>query len=146
MTIPPQEIMIPRTWHGTHLSGVHGYELAISDEFIVSTALQSNGIISCIIIQGESEVRYFATNTQDMLQWIANTIKVPVFVDELEAVYPEDHFDDGDDENFTEEEFDDGDDEDFTEEEPSEEPEEESPTPEPSEPAPNKTVNKKKEK
>ncbi|MFN9109559.1 MAG: hypothetical protein ACK5XN_05755 [Bacteroidota bacterium] len=146
MTIPPQEIMIPRTWHGTHLSGVHGYELAISDEFIVSTALQSNGIISCIIIQGESEARYFATNIQDMLQWIANTIKVPVFVDDLEAVYPDDHFDDGDDEDFTEEEFDDGDDEDFTEEDASNDESEEKAEPEVTEPAPKKTVDKKKEK
>lgn len=147
MTIPQKELFIPRTWHGTHIGGLPGYELIVADGFIVSIAIQSNGIFSGVIAQENAEVRFWAESMEEMMQWVANTIKFPVSYDEEEAIYPDDAFDDGDDEDFEEEPFDDGDDEDVNEKSSEEDAEDEIEEPVKETESASKPVNnKKKEK
>lgn len=144
MTIPQKELFIPRTWHGSHIGGLPGYELVVDDGFVVSIAVQSSGIISGIIAQESAEVRFWAESMEEMMQWVANTIKFPVSYDEEEAIYPADDFDDGDNEDFEEEPFDDGDDEEVNDESLEEDAEDEPKEPVKEPESASKSVDKKK--
>jgi len=116
----PEELFIPRVWHGTHAEGIPGYEVDVSPEISISIGIQSSERVSVFLqrtaIDENNEpielpnLTYWADSMKDALQWIANTLQIPVMIDEEEAVYPENAFDDGDDGDFEEEDFDDGDD------------------------------------
>jgi hypothetical protein len=104
-----EELSLSRRWIGSVESGVPGYELqidgvlnvtiAIHDKYYVAGLVKSNGVVT-----------HWEYDLAKLLQWLANTIGLPVSIDDQEAVYPEEDFDDGDDGNYTEEDFDDGDD------------------------------------
>lgn len=115
------ELFIPRVWHGTHIQGLPGYETEIND-LTISIGIHSSDIVSVLIQRTEIDkdenvivlpnLSYWTTSLNAALQWIANSLNIPVMVDEEEAIYPESDFDDGDDGEIEEMAYDEDEDED----------------------------------
>lgn len=107
-----EELTLPRTWFGDHLNGVPGYRISIDDKLIIEISLPTTTkqhVVALIAKPGET-LQHWTNTLPEMLQWVADTLGVPLVIEDEEAVYPTDTFDDGDDGDYKQEDFEDGDD------------------------------------